>query len=509
MSSYESLTQKLAEWFDKPLAELPDDIQELVGTEFFPMPWDKLTAGGRRSIAEQLDCQRDPATAAARQSAFEFYERIHELQTQIADWESKETPTATDKDIQERRLQELLRELEQMKSQLRQARGDKYPERKRLDEASISTPSAGDYIAYPKAMRILSEGLGATPEELAAWIFLGPSDGIAAYRNANELDPQPRFHFDSFMGEDYLSPMMACWFRDDDVAKFEPADRYITGAALIERWNHQPGIRPSAFIRAKIAESRLLDIHPTFGGTQGTHPDETGFPPIEAGLFALSEIERIEAEDGLEIISEQPAAEQEVVGAEKSGNDMPPIPGDDTCAVFRSMENLHPTEIAITIVGDTYETGLAGNNMLEITVREVTRRIAVAEFGLVDRRTGSLNQQAAVLIGLAHGAKIFRTKESHAATMKRLRAEFRNRLGVKADPFTQHSPANGWQPLFSIVDLRGRADERAKEKAEYLTKSFDQMQEQGHQFADSEAIATDEGDAADRWMEENNQSWEP
>lgn len=297
MSSYEPLTKKLAEWFAKPLAELSDDIRELVSTEFFPMPWDKLTAGGRRSIAEQLDCQRDPAAAAARQSAFEFYERMHELQAQIADWESKETPTATDKDIQERRLEELQRGLAQMVAQQKKARGDKFPDRKRLDEANVSTPSAGDYIAYPKAMRILSEGLGATPEELAAWIFLGLSDGIAAYRNANELDPPPRFHFDSFMGEDYLSPMMACWFREDDIDKFEPADRYITGAALVERWSNQPGIKPLAFIRAKIAESRLLDIHPTFGGTQGTHSEETGFPPLEAGLFALSDIKCIEAED--------------------------------------------------------------------------------------------------------------------------------------------------------------------------------------------------------------------
>jgi len=45
MEMYEPLTQKLAEWFDKPLAELPDDVRELVSTEFFPMPWDKLTAG--------------------------------------------------------------------------------------------------------------------------------------------------------------------------------------------------------------------------------------------------------------------------------------------------------------------------------------------------------------------------------------------------------------------------------------------------------------------------------
>ena len=311
------------------------------------------------------------------------------------------------------------------------------------------------------------------------------------------------------MGEDFLSPMMACWFREDDIDEFEPVDRYITGTALIERWGHQPGIRPEAFIRAKIAESRLLDIHPTFGGTQGTHTDESGFPPLGAGLFALRDIDRIEAEDGLDIANEQPVAKQEEADTVRAESDLQPAPGDDPCAIFRNMEKLHPSEIAITIVGDTYESGLTGNNMLEISAREVTRRIAVAEFGLVDRRTGSLNQQAAVLVGFAHGAKVTRTNnEAHAATMKRLRAEFRNRIGINADPFTQHSKENGWRPLFSIVDLRGRADERAKEKAERRTVSLDQMQEQGRQFAASDDGVTGEDEAADRWMKENNQDWE-
>ena len=103
------------------------------------------------------------------------------------------------------------------------------------------------------------------------------------------------------MGEDYLSPLMACWFRQDDIDRFEPADRYITGAALIERWSKQPGLRPEAFIRAKIAESRLQDMHPTFGGTEATFgEDNRNFPPLSAGLFAMSHIEQIEAEDGLD-----------------------------------------------------------------------------------------------------------------------------------------------------------------------------------------------------------------
>lgn len=163
-----------------------------------------------------------------------------------------------------------------------------------------SAPASGkaDYIPYPKALRLLSDRLNATPEEIAAWVWMGPNEGgLAAYLNANELEPPPRFYFDHYMGEDYLAPLMACWFLADDVSKFQPTDRFITGKALIERWSKQPGIQPEAFIRAKLAESRLLDIHPTFGGTRGSLSDDESFPPLETGLFALSHVEEIEAAD--------------------------------------------------------------------------------------------------------------------------------------------------------------------------------------------------------------------
>lgn len=160
------------------------------------------------------------------------------------------------------------------------------------------TRGTSRYIAYPKAMRRLAGRLGATPEELALWIFMGPKDGgITAYRNANELTPPPRFYFDHFMGEDYLSPMMACWFLEDDIEGFNPVDRYITGKALIERWNKQPGLQVEAFILAKIAESRLYDLHPTCGGTRGTSSHDDTCSPLETMLFVLGYVEAIEAED--------------------------------------------------------------------------------------------------------------------------------------------------------------------------------------------------------------------
>ncbi|MBA1446585.1 MAG: hypothetical protein M3H12_13770 [Chromatiales bacterium] len=156
------------------------------------------------------------------------------------------------------------------------------------------------FIAYPKALSRLADRIGATQDEMAAWIFLGPENGgLAAYLNANELNPPPRFHY-SLGNEsdfDYLSPLMACWFLETDIANFQPEDRYITGKTLIKRWGEQPGIEPQAFIGAKIAESRLIDMHPIFGCTRFSDTDDDSFPPLESGWFALSYVEAIEEED--------------------------------------------------------------------------------------------------------------------------------------------------------------------------------------------------------------------
>ena len=135
--------------------------------------------------------------------------------------------------------------------------------------------------------------------EIRTWIWNGPKDGgIAAYMNANELDPPPRFFYATGSdNQDYVAPLMACWFKVDDIAQFEPVHRYITGAALIERWSKRPGLHTVAFIQAKIAESRLLDIHPIYGGTRGTFAEHADWPPLESGLFPLAYVVQIEAED--------------------------------------------------------------------------------------------------------------------------------------------------------------------------------------------------------------------
>lgn len=297
---FESLTLALDDCFDKNLEDLPKDLRQRVERDFFPFSWDGLSADQRHSRALQWDSQHDPATENERQYWWNYFTRLHDLQDQVEQWQSTKTPTASDLAEKESRLKELQQEIDRMKVQQRQEVGDYTPERKRLDGDKRETPTT-DFIAYPKAMKILREKWMATQEELAIWIFLGPEKGgIAAYKNANELTPPPRFYFAYWQNEDYLPALMYCWFQRDDIERFEPADRYITGTELIERWSKYPGILPKPFIIAKIEESRLIDYHPTFGGTQGTFDEQKNFPSLETGLFPISQIERIEAEDELD-----------------------------------------------------------------------------------------------------------------------------------------------------------------------------------------------------------------
>lgn len=294
MSDFVSLVDELEGWFESTLADLPEAIRKRVEQDFYPMPWGKLSAEQRRSVAHQWDYNHDPATEAERQYWWDFFDKKRELEKQIERWWAVAAPTAGDLAEKERRLKELADELARMERVMKHGRGDYL-----VEAPQVSGPDKqGRYIAYPKALHQLQQRLGATPEELAAWIFMGPEKGgIAAYRNANELKSPPRFYFAHFMGEDYLAPMMGCWFLAEDVERFSPVDRYMTGQALIERWSAQPGIVPKAFIQVKIQESRLIDLHPTYGATRGTISEDDTFPPLEAGLFARTQIEAVEAED--------------------------------------------------------------------------------------------------------------------------------------------------------------------------------------------------------------------
>jgi len=334
MRTFDTLTVALEDWFDRPLCDLPDALRQRVEQEFFPMPWDKLSRDQRRSVALQTDYQRDPTTEQDRRFWRNFFERLDGLKKQVSEWAVVVTPSAAELALKESRLKELKEEIDRMDAHQRLARVDYFPERKpnqNVDGApSIMPTVSARFIAYPNAMHQLTRRLGATPEELAAWIWLGPEDGgLAAYLNANELVPPPRFFYATGSDtHDYIAPLMACWFREEDINQFDPADRYIVGAALIERWNKLPGLHAVAFIQAKIAESRLLDIHPIYGGTRGTFSEHPDWPLLERGLFPLAHVQQIEAEDFSELTPalNTTATDQMAKESDDNMHVRPPIP---------------------------------------------------------------------------------------------------------------------------------------------------------------------------------------
>jgi hypothetical protein len=293
---FESLNVALGNWFDKPLTSLPTVLQQRVEKDFFPLSWESLSVEQRRELANQWDYKHDPAMESDRKYWWDFYQRKQNLKSQIEQWSSIATPTATDLAQQETRLAALKLALAEMERQERQQPS--------IGELRAGTKKENQdgaklvYIAYPKAMKLLSERIKATPEELAAWIFYGPKKGgLAAYLNANELNPPPRFLYSPGReGDfDYLSSLMSCWFSVSEINKFQPAERYVSGEFLIERWSKQPDIKARAFILAKIEESRLDDLHPIYGGTEARFGD--GYPPLETGLFSLTQIKNIEKSD--------------------------------------------------------------------------------------------------------------------------------------------------------------------------------------------------------------------
>lgn len=159
------------------------------------------------------------------------------------------------------------------------------------------------YIPYLAAFRLLAERLGATEEEIAAWIFFHKNGGLTAYEIGRDDSDDSRLLFNfshDNHGNDYRAPLATCWFLRQEIEQFDPIDRYITGQELLERWSRIPGTSARAFIVAKILESTLMDFHPTYGGTSASDPTDGDAPPLEDGLFELSRISAIEEDEGIE-----------------------------------------------------------------------------------------------------------------------------------------------------------------------------------------------------------------
>ena len=93
------------------------------------------------------------------------------------------------------------------------------------------------YVSYLKAKKILDDRLKTTEDEIALWV-----SGVSGFRldaymiGLSGLIPFSANGSNPFGGEDYISPLEELYFLPDDIERFQPAERFISWDALIERW---------------------------------------------------------------------------------------------------------------------------------------------------------------------------------------------------------------------------------------------------------------------------------
>lgn len=170
------------------------------------------------------------------------------------------------------------------------------------------------------------------------------------------------------------------------------------------------------------------------------------------------------------------------------------------CADFLALPNLLASEVSIE-----FAAGDSGGVILNVTAQKVTRRIALVELDLFDRRKSEMNRRGGVLLGMAKGERVSADIRGMTKHIERLRKTLKSKLGITDNPIL-HQEGIGYSPIFKISDNRDAADRRAKREAERRTVSMDERQESGVQFRGNEHAESDyesEGDAADKWLGEN------
>ena len=169
MSSFDSLTLACEGWFDKPLCDLPEALRQRIDDDFWPMPWDRLTARGRRSVTQQIDYSTDPAKERLRRFSLDISERRISITTQIEQWEAVATPTALDLAQKETRLVELREDLASLEAEFFE------------DDDPIECPRN---LAEPTKRKTGSEHLPGLAETTAA----GKPHGSTVRRDVGKLD---------------------------------------------------------------------------------------------------------------------------------------------------------------------------------------------------------------------------------------------------------------------------------------------------------------------------------
>lgn len=171
------------------------------------------------------------------------------------------------------------------------------------------------------------------------------------------------------------------------------------------------------------------------------------------------------------------------------------------CADFQALPNLSASEVSIE-----FAAGESGGVILNVSARNVTRRIALADLDLIDHRNGAMNTRCGVMLRWAIDAHVSANKKGMAKRIDRLRKELKERLGIIDNPIV-HQDGVGYVPRFRVSDKRDAADKRAKREAERRTVSLNKLEESGMQVSggieQADYSFEPEGDATDEWLERN------
>tara|TARA_R100001377_G_C3180527_1_gene106469 strand:- start:87 stop:944 length:858 start_codon:yes stop_codon:yes gene_type:complete len=99
--------------------------------------------------------------------------------------------------------------------------------------------------------------------------------------------------------------------------------------------------------------------------------------------------------------------------------------------------------------------------------KEKRRSSSFQDIGLMGSRKNVPNNLGGLLLGLSKKIKYPKSKTPAASdktAICKLRGCLKKLTGLTEDPFTPYNEADGWKPRFTLIDDRGNADERAKER---------------------------------------------
>lgn len=300
MTDYHPLGKALEKWADKYLFELPPDLKRRV-MSIYPLGslWDTLHPEQRLAAARYFDQQHDPKLFDFNEYWFNFYARNRELERQIAEWQQAAAPTASDLHARQENILRLNQELTDRQNLERALLYRQFPHHEPSgdDEENSAIDDRTVWLAFPKALEILKADLNATAEEMAAWIYMGTGNGgLRAWLDQPRLRELNRFYFEPAQSGDYVTPLIRCWFIEQEILAFQPTERFITGKLLIEKWTPTLGDATLNTVQELVSGGRLMDLHPIQGGTQVSTNDPSS-AALDTGLFALSEIAAVESNE--------------------------------------------------------------------------------------------------------------------------------------------------------------------------------------------------------------------